>query len=81
MPKVSEVIEMLQQHYNPDDTVAYALWEIDDVKQVAKESGQAVTDKEAANILEIAHQSQDAGSGINWGFIEFTLENYFNPET
>ena len=81
MPKVSEVIEVLLQHYNPDDTVAYALWEIDDVKQVAKESGQAVTDGEAANILEIAHQSQDAGSGINWDFISFTLDNYRNPET
>ena len=54
---------------------------IDAALQVAKESGQAVTDEEAANILEIAHQSQDAGGGINWGFIEFTLENYLNPET
>ena len=81
MPKVSEVIDMLQQHYNPDDTVAYALWEIDDVKQVAKESGQAVSDEEATTVLEIAHQSQDANGGINWDFISFTLDNYRNPES
>ena len=78
MPQVRELIEYLQTHHKPDEILAWSLWNLEDVHHVATESDKTLSDTQATEILEIIHVSQDAEGGLNWGFIEFTMNNYLN---
>lgn len=67
--KISEVIELLQQHQN-DDFVLCSVWYEDDVRNV----DASVTDEEARATLRHAASHHDAEQGINWDALEAALD-------
>lgn len=67
--KISEVIELLQQHQN-DDFVLCSLWYEDDVRNV----DDSVTDEEARAALSHAARNHNAEQGINWDSLEAALD-------
>lgn len=67
--KISEVIELLQQHQH-DDFVLCSLWYEDDVRNV----DTSATDEEAKATLRHAANNHDAEQGINGDSLEAALE-------
>lgn len=67
--KISEVIELLQQHQS-DEFVLCSLWYEDDVRNV----DASATDEEARLTLIHAADNHDAEQGINWGTLEAALD-------
>lgn len=68
--KVSELIEILQRDYRPDESVAYSLWTAEDVRSVLAEIGKPLDEATIGRILEELHDSQDASIGMNWQVLE-----------
>lgn len=64
--KVSKLIKMLQKDYKPNDTVAYSLWDKDDVRRVIDSIDDKfkVTDEECYAILEIFLDNQRGDEGL-----------------
>ncbi|HEM8564324.1 TPA: hypothetical protein U2Q33_004195 [Citrobacter farmeri] len=67
--KISEIIELLQQHQH-DDFVLCSLWYEDDVHNV----NDSVTPEEARAALRHAASLHDAEQGINWFTLEAALD-------
>ncbi|WFC81885.1 hypothetical protein [Enterobacter quasiroggenkampii] len=67
--KVSEVIELLQQHQH-DDFVLCSVWYEDDVRNV----DASATDEEARAALRHAARHHDADHGINWDSLKTALD-------
>ena len=67
--KVSEVIELLQQHQH-DDFVLCSVWYEDDVRNV----DASATDEEARAALRHAARHHDAEQGINQDTLAAALE-------
>lgn len=66
--KISEVIELLQQHQH-DDFVLCSVWYEDDVRNV----DASVTDEEARAALSHAARNHNAEQGINQDSLEDAL--------
>ena len=75
MPNVKEVIGLLEEEYNPEDVIAVAIWQRDDVLCRAKEREISVTMEQADDIIDRIHRRQDATLGINWDTIDAYLED------
>ncbi|MEA5206329.1 hypothetical protein [Enterobacter mori] len=67
--KISEFIELLQQHQH-DDFVLCSLWYEDDVRNV----DASATDEEAQATLRHAARHHDAEQGINQDTLEAVLD-------
>ncbi|MGQ3660775.1 hypothetical protein [Citrobacter braakii] len=67
--KISEVIELLQQHKH-DDFVLCSVWYEDDVRNV----DDSVTTEEARAALRHAARHHDADQGINWDSLKTALD-------
>ncbi|EKS6641974.1 hypothetical protein QCD58_000720 [Enterobacter hormaechei] len=67
--KISEVIELLQQHQH-DDFVLCSLWYEDDVRNV----DVSATDEEAQAALRHAARHHDAEQGINQDTLAAALD-------
>ncbi|EAA7899947.1 TPA: hypothetical protein ACU6JA_001249 [Salmonella enterica] len=67
--KISEVIELLQQHQH-DDFVLCSVWYEDDVRNV----DDSVTTEEARAAIHHAASHHDAEQGINWDTLEAALD-------
>lgn len=67
--KVSEVIELLQQHQH-DDFVLCSVWYEDDVRNL----DASATDEEARAALRHAARHHDADQGINWDSLKTALD-------
>lgn len=67
--KISEVIELLQQHQH-NDFVLCSIWYEDDVRNV----DASATDEEAQAALLHAARHHDAEQGINWDTLEAALD-------
>ncbi|MEH3828023.1 hypothetical protein [Enterobacter roggenkampii] len=67
--KISEVIELLQQHQH-DDFVLCSVWYEDDVRNV----DDSVTTEEARAALRHAARHHDADQGINWDSLKTVLD-------
>jgi len=65
-----EIVEWLENSYNPNEVLAVAIWSIDDVLERAKERDISLTKDQAENILSIIHRKQSAEYGINWNTID-----------
>ena len=86
MPKVSELIEVLQRNYSPEDTIAYALWSRGDI-QVAidqmnegngadPDKGITMSDEEQDALLDEIHAHQDFTiCGIDWLTLEDAIRD------
>jgi uncharacterized protein HemY len=74
MPSIKEVIEHLQG-YNPDDVVAYDIWQVEDVMQQAKEDGVVISEENAKEVLERIDRHKDAEVGISWAVISSVLDD------
>lgn len=74
MTSVRDLIVHLQRNYAPDDTIAAAIWQVDDVMGQAHERGLAISDTCAADILERIDTQHDACLGITWETIDFWLD-------
>lgn len=73
MPKVRELVEWLNQQYAPEQPIAYALWNLDDVFEVAEQQDKTLTSTEAEDVLQLVHDRQEGDTGITWSFIEACL--------
>lgn len=69
MPKVSELIELLNRTHKPTDTIAWSIWVAEDVMTAAVDMGKpadSLTPDDTAAILDELHDSQDCEIGLNW---------------
>lgn len=69
VPTVGELIEHLQEHYDHNEVVCYAIWTSDDVLEAANKEGIRVNRKEVAVILDRMQRGHNACFGINWDTI------------
>lgn len=74
MTTVRDLIAHLQHHYAPDDTIAAAIWQVDDVQCQAEARGLAISDDHAAEILERIDSNHDGCLGITWNTIDIWLD-------
>jgi len=73
--KVKELIQKLQERYEPEQEVCSVLWLEEDVQQQAQQDKIECSVMQAETILNIMEQNHDAESGISWGTISSHLEN------
>jgi len=72
---VKDHIEHMKNSYKPEDVVAVAIWQVDDVLGQAKETGIKITRKQAEEIIERIDRRQDASLGISWDTIDAYLDD------
>jgi len=72
---VKDHIEHMKNSYKPEDIVAVAIWQVDDVLGQAKETGIKITRKQAEEIIERIDRRQDASLGISWDTIDAYLDD------
>lgn len=75
MTTVKDHIEHMKNSYKPEDIVAVAIWQVDDVLGQAKEMGIKITRKQAEEIIERIDRRQDASLGISWDTIDAYLDD------
>lgn len=75
MTTVKDHIEHMKNSYKPEDVVAVAIWQVDDVLGQAKETGIKITRKQAEEIIERIDRRQDASLGISWDTIDAYLDD------
>lgn len=75
MTTVKDHIEHMKNSYKPEDIVAVAIWQVDDVLGQAKETGIKITRKQAEEIIERIDRRQDASLGISWDTIDAYLDD------
>ncbi|MBA7676506.1 hypothetical protein ES703_84748 [subsurface metagenome] len=75
MTTVKDHIEHLKNSYKPEDVVAVAIWQVDDVLEQAEQRGIKVTKEQAENILAVIDRRQDASLGISWDTINAYLDD------
>lgn len=76
MTTVRDLIAHLERHYHPDDTIAAAIWQVDDVRCQAHDRGMSISDERAAEILERIDAHHDACLGITWETIDHWLDHF-----
>jgi hypothetical protein len=52
------------------------IWSTDDVLMRADDMGHTISEEQGDVILETIYRYHDAEVGINWGVIDFHIENY-----
>ncbi|MBU1211961.1 MAG: DUF1380 family protein [Alphaproteobacteria bacterium] len=76
MTTVRDLIAHLQQNYAPDDKIAAAIWQVDDVRWQARERSLTISDDHATEILERIDSNHDGCLGITWETIDFWLDQF-----
>jgi len=79
MTTTQDLIQYLQNSYQPGDELAVAIWLVDDVLHRAKERELRVTQEEAKNIVSALDKNHDAETGINWDVIDVYLDDLDDP--
>lgn len=80
--KVKELIEHLKS-YDPEQTVAYSLWSIDDVTTTLGEMGldeDFLTEDEKNEVLDYVEDHEDAQYGIAWINFEDAIKELFKDK-
>jgi hypothetical protein len=72
--KVQALIEHLQTHFKPDDVIAHAIWQVDDVQMRAEALSVELSDQEAVDVVENIDRRHDAEIGINWDVLDCHIE-------
>jgi len=76
MTTVRDLIAHLERHFQPDDTIAAAIWQVDDVCYRAQKRGMFISDERAAEILERIDANHDACLGVTWETIDHWLDHF-----
>lgn len=76
MTTVRDLIAHLERNYRPNDRIATAIWQVDDVREQATQRGLAISHERAAEILERIDSNHDACLGITWETIDFWLDHF-----
>lgn len=74
MTTVKELIEYLQHYYKPEEVLAVAIWQVEDVFERAKERKLIITKKQAEDIIVRIERDHSASLGINWDTIDAYLD-------
>ena len=74
MTTVKDLVAHLQRHFDPDDYIAAAIWQRDDVLAQAEGRGITITDDQADDIIERMDAKHDASIGISWDVIDVYLD-------
>ena len=77
MATIRELKEWLER-YRDEDVVAYSLWMVADVEQVAAEEGVELTWQEKVKVLEWMDRKKDANVGLNWDIVRYWVEYVVN---
>ncbi len=76
MATVLGLKDHLKDHFNNDDTIAYAIWQVTDVLGMAKSKGVTLEEKDAREILAGVHRTQDCEYGITWITLGCWIDEY-----
>ena len=76
MTTTKELIEHLQNYYQPNDELAVAIWQVDDVISRAKDRTISIKHEDAKNIVSALNKDHDASVGINWDTIDIYLDDF-----
>ena len=72
-------IKELKEHielYDDNMPCAYALWQPDDVKEIAGEEEVELSDEEIGEILDDIHSHQSAEFGISWESLRCAVRDF-----
>jgi hypothetical protein len=70
---VKELINHLLD-YNPDDIIAYDLWQVDDVRRTGNRYAESeVTQEQAEEVLRRMDHHKDCNIGLNWDVMNYHL--------
>jgi hypothetical protein len=72
---VSELIDLLKDRYEPDEAIAVAIWNSEDVLMRAKDRDITLTQEEADTIINNVDRNQDAEFGIAWDNLDFWTDD------
>ena len=75
MTTVKELVERLQKQYKPNDVLAVAIWQVDDVLSQADLRGIKISKEQATEIVERIDRKQDCTLGITWTTIDCYLDD------
>jgi len=78
---VKELIKHLLD-YNPDDIIAYDLWQVDDVRQTGNHYAESeVTQEQAEEVLRRMDYHKDCNVGLNWDVMNHHLSEVLEETT
>lgn len=72
---VKKLIKHLET-YNPEDVIAYDLWQVDDVRHEGNHHAEypEVTQEQAEEVLRRMSQHKDCTVGLNWEVLNHHLD-------
>ena len=76
MTTVKDHIEHMKNSYKPEDIVAVAVWQVDDVLERAKEREIKLTREQAEEIIHRIDRKASATLGITWDTIDCYTDDH-----
>jgi len=70
--KVHQLIKLLQDYHQPDDSIAASLWSQDDIYNCI--SPDKLTQEECNQVLDEIDENHDAETGISWGTCHYYID-------
>lgn len=70
MAKVIELINKLQTGYQPDEEIAYAIWNRRDVLSSAESGNVKLSEAQADSVLDRVHRCATSTAGITWDLLD-----------
>jgi hypothetical protein len=74
---VKELVKRLKE-YPQEDTIAYDLWQVEDVKCQAKSRGLTLSKEQCENVLERMEHRLDANYGLSWDVMDVHIDEEVN---
>jgi hypothetical protein len=71
---IQELIKHLES-YNPNDIIAYDIWQVEDVMQTGNHYAESeVTREQAEEVLLRMDHNKDCNIGLNWDVMNYHLD-------
>ena len=80
MTTVKKLVEHLQKAFKPEDVLAVAIWQADDVISRAREQNKTISKEQAEEIIDRIDRKQDASLGITWDTIDCYVDDLDEQE-
>ena len=73
--KVSDAISQLQRYYQPDDEIAFAMFDAEDVETRCEERHINLTKKQVSDVLTAMRDDHDNDFGLCWDTMDSAIDS------
>ena len=73
MPKVKDLIKHLGDTFKEEDTIAYDIWQAEDILVRAKENHEKLTNEEVEKVLDRMDSQRDSTIGLSWDVVDLAI--------